>query len=164
MNDEMSELRTVTRARVGRIWQLAQAGEELDGEEAQLAEVMEMHPEYYDVWQDVESLGPDAVTPDGVNPFLHVATHQVVEQQLADNDPPQTVKTLEALMAAGYSRHDATHAIGAVVMQEVFDILKEKRPFDRERYVAALRDVAEEAKRQARRGSRGTNGRHGQRR
>jgi hypothetical protein len=164
MKDEYAQLRRVTRSRLGLIWELAQAGGELDGEDARLAAVLKQHPEYTDVWEEAQSMGKEEVTRDGVNPFVHVAIHQVVENQLAENDPPQTAETLEALLRAGYERHNAIHAIGRVVSDEIFAILKEKRPFDEGAYMSALEDLARTETRRPRRGRRGRGGRRGRRR
>jgi hypothetical protein len=164
MKDDYAQLRGVTRSRLGLIWELAQAGGELDEEDARLAEVLGQHPDYYDVWEAAQSMGTEEVTRDGVNPFAHVAIHQVVENQLAENDPPQTAETLAALLRAGYDRHDAVHMIGRVVSDEIFEILKDGRPFDEDGYVAALRELARTERRRARRGSRRVGGRRGRRR
>lgn len=161
MSDELAELRRLSRERTSLIWELAQAGGELEEEDARLAEVLDQHPEYYDVWKDRESLEPGTVDEEGVNPYVHVATHTVVENQLAEGDPPETREALEALLEAGYSRHDAIHGIGAVVVREIYGILKEERCFDREAYIASLRDLIQTGKSQARRGSRGERGRRG---
>ena len=161
MKDGYAQLRGVTRSRLGLIWELAQAGGELDEEDARLAEVLEQHPEYADVWEEAQSMGTEEVTRDGVNPFVHVAIHQTVENQLAENDPAQTAETLEVLLRAGYDRHQAIHMIGRVVSEEIFEILKERRPFDEDAYVAALEDLARTERRRGRR-SRGRGGRRGQ--
>ena len=50
--------------------------------------------------------------------------HVIVENQLAANDEP-VVRALGRLMKEGLSRHDAVHAIGSVVAEEVYDLLKE---------------------------------------
>ncbi|MFQ5814094.1 MAG: DUF1841 family protein, partial [Anaerolineae bacterium] len=78
---------------------------------------------------------------DGANPFAHVAIHQTVENQIANHDPPETAETLEALMQAGYTRHEAIHAIGNIVAQEIYEILRDNHPFDAAGYVEALRDL-----------------------
>ena len=51
--------------------------------------------------------------------------HVVVENQLAANDEP-VVRALARLMKEGLSRHEAVHAIGSVVAQHIFDMLKMK--------------------------------------
>lgn len=70
---------------------------------------------------------------------LHASIHVVVENQLAENDEP-VVRALARLMKEGLSRHDAVHAIGCVVSEEIFDALKLKDTPDslRARYYAAI--------------------------
>jgi hypothetical protein len=147
MEDEYAELRRLTRTRLGLTWELAKAGGELDDEDARFVEVLKQDPECYDTWEQAGSLGAEEITQDGVNPFGRVTTHHVVENQLAENDPPHTAETLEVLLQAGYSTRHAIHAIGAIVAEEMFEIMRDDRPFNEAKYVKALRKLAREAKR-----------------
>lgn len=54
---------------------------------------------------------------------LHAAMHAVVENQVALNDEP-VVRALGRLMREGLSRHDAVHAIGSLVAEQIYDTLK----------------------------------------
>ena len=56
---------------------------------------------------------------------LHATIHTVVENQLALNDEP-VVRALARLMKEGLSRHDAVHAVGSVVAEHIYDLLKLK--------------------------------------
>jgi hypothetical protein len=70
---------------------------------------------------------------------LHASMHVVVENQLASNDEP-VVRAVGRLMKEGLSRHDAVHAIGSLVAEEVHDLLKQDETPDtiRARYYAAV--------------------------
>ncbi|MBI3000939.1 MAG: DUF1841 family protein [Deltaproteobacteria bacterium] len=70
---------------------------------------------------------------------LHASIHVVVENQLASNDEP-VVRALARLTKEGLSRHDAVHAIGSVVAEEIYDLLKLQDAPDtaHARYYAAL--------------------------
>ena len=70
---------------------------------------------------------------------LHASMHVIVENQLAANDEP-VVRALGRLMKEGLTRHDAVHAIGSLVAEEIYDLLKEHDPPDtaRARYYAAI--------------------------
>jgi hypothetical protein len=70
---------------------------------------------------------------------LHASIHVVVENQLAENDEP-VVRALARLTKEGLSRHDAVHAIGCVVSEEIFDALKLKDTPEslRARYYAGI--------------------------
>jgi len=72
------------------------------------------------------------------NPYLHSAILEVVENQLTGNNPPETRLTLDRLLREGHSEEDAKKLIGAVIAAEMFYVMKENRPFDHARFVAAL--------------------------
>lgn len=161
MTEEIKGLREQSQARFQRIWEIYQAGGDLEGEDARLAEVMERHPEYHEIWERAEALGSEDVVVDEVNPFMHATVHTTVENQLAEGSPPEAAEALDALLKAGYSRHEAIHFIGAVVTDEIYNILKEDRPADNEAVAANLRDLTRQARREARRGSGNGSGKRG---
>ncbi len=80
------------------------------------------HPELH------EALEADAdevvVEGQAMNPRLHLALHQVVANQLWDNDPPETWETAQRLTELGYDRHDVLHMLSFAVGNQVFGILQ----------------------------------------
>ena len=76
-----------------------------------------------------------------VNLYLQRAILEVVDNQLRDNEPPETRETFERLLSEGYSKEDAKKLIGSVVVSEIFDILKKGEPYDEERYIKALKKL-----------------------
>jgi len=70
---------------------------------------------------------------------VHATMHTIVENQLALNDEP-VVKALDRLMREGLTRHDALHAIGYLVSEQIYDILKYNETPDasKARYYAAI--------------------------
>ncbi len=70
---------------------------------------------------------------------VHATMHTIVENQLALNDEP-VVKALDRLMREGLTRHDALHAIGYLVSEQIYDILKHNETPDasKARYYAAI--------------------------
>ena len=70
---------------------------------------------------------------------LHATIHVVVENQLALNDEP-VVRALGRLMKEGLSRHDAVHAIGSRVAEQIYDMLKlqDTPEVSKARYYAAI--------------------------
>ena len=75
---------------------------------------------------------------ENVNPFLRQTILEIVDKQIEDCDPPETTKTLERLMADGYSKSEARRLIGCIVSSEIFWVLKDKKPFNRDRFVKGL--------------------------
>ena len=63
---------------------------------------------------------------------------EVVENQLRDNDPPQTRQTLSRLIEAGHSEKEAKRLIACVVSAEIFEVLKKNEPFNLDRFVKGL--------------------------
>ena len=66
---------------------------------------------------------------------------EVVENQLRDNEPPETQETLKRLLATGYSRQVAVEMIGAAIASEIWQVVHEKQAYDPERYKAALNKI-----------------------
>ena len=56
------------------------------------------------------------------NPELHAITHVVVENQIALGEPTPVPDTLNRLVDEGLDRHEASHAVGSVLMSIVFDV------------------------------------------
>jgi Domain of unknown function (DUF1841) len=84
--------------------------------------------------------GEQEVVIDGepINPRLHITMHELIVNQLWDNDPPEVWQTTRRLLAAGHERHDILHMLGAAAAEELWQVLHENVPFDRERYVRIL--------------------------
>lgn len=64
---------------------------------------------------------------------------EAVETQLREDDPTETRRTLERLMAMGETRENALRYIACVLSIEVFDSLKNQSPYDEERYIRNLK-------------------------
>jgi hypothetical protein len=58
------------------------------------------------------------------NERIHAVLHVVVENQLAMVDPVEAGLALERLMNEGLDRHEAIHAIGTLVSENLFGALK----------------------------------------
>ena len=76
--------------------------------------------------------------PEKFNPRLRAAFLETVENQLRDNDPPETRKTFDRLEQEGHSDNKAMELIAAVIAAETFWILKENQPFNHDRFVNML--------------------------
>ena len=68
---------------------------------------------------------------------------EVVNNQIRDNNPPITKKTLERLKAEGFTEKDAKMLIGDVVWAEIFAIIESSKVFSLERFSAALEYLPE---------------------
>jgi hypothetical protein len=78
------------------------------------------------------------------NHYLKQAILEIVDNQLNDDDPPQTRQTFERLVREGQTEEDARIYIGQAVCVEIWDIMKNKKPFDQKRYLKNLDRLPEE--------------------
>jgi len=67
------------------------------------------------------------------------AIFEILDNQLAEGNPPETRETLARLLADGHSEQEARGLIACVVTSEVFEVVQAGRAFDLSRYVQALR-------------------------
>ncbi len=72
------------------------------------------------------------------NPRLKAAILEAVDNQLRAGDPPETRQTLARLKGEGFSDEEARVLLGQAVAVEIYCTLKEKKPFNRERFVRNL--------------------------
>ena len=68
---------------------------------------------------------------------------EVVDNQINANDPPCTMEVYEKLQEAGYSKSEAKDKIGAIVLTEIYDVMKENQSYDEKRYTNALAEMVQ---------------------
>ena len=77
-----------------------------------------------------------ADTEDGQ--FLGETVVEAVENQIRDDDPPETRETLNRLMALGESKDNAMRYIASVFAIELFKILENEETYNEKRYLKNL--------------------------
>lgn len=70
---------------------------------------------------------------------------EIVDNQLRENNPPCTKWAYRQLLEADYTEKEAKEKLGAVVLEEIYDVLKNKEPFDEERFEAAVMDMVQKS-------------------
>lgn len=68
----------------------------------------------------------------------------IVRNQMNNDNPPETNLTYKTLRAMGFSDFEFMQQIGQCVAIEIFQVMKFKEPFDKERYVGNLKRLPEE--------------------
>ena len=64
---------------------------------------------------------------------------EAVENQLKENNPHETKKTLERLIGLGESRENAIRYIASALCVEIYEALKNETPYNEERYLKNLK-------------------------
>jgi hypothetical protein len=94
-------------------WRKHRAGAPLEPLEAQLADVILLHPEY----QEVLAEGPGSLARDWApeggqsNPYLHMGLHLAVRDSIATDRPSGIRAVYERLLLASGSPHEAEHVL-----------------------------------------------------
>jgi hypothetical protein len=78
-----------------------------------------------------------------INPRLHLMLHEIVANQLADDDPPEVWATAQRLRKHGYGRHEILHMLGAAMAGQIWDVLHNQREYDADEHRAALAALPE---------------------
>jgi hypothetical protein len=73
-----------------------------------------------------------------INPRLHLAIHEIVANQIVDDDPPEVWATAQRLRKLGYGRHEVLHMLGAAMTPQLWDALQNRGGYDLEVHRAAL--------------------------
>jgi hypothetical protein len=132
------EIAKINRAYMAEVWRKANDNEDLTAEEELLAEQMQAHPEYSDIWTD-EDMGDHLFDPAREeNPFLHVSLHVALERQILSGEPPCVREAVERLEAQGEDPHEVRHAILRILVAQIWQLMAERRPFDAKRYCEAI--------------------------
>jgi len=85
-----------------------------------------------------ESICAEGMSKIMPNVRLNKIVIEVVENQLRANDPPATKATYERLQGLGYTKQQAKEKIAAVVLEEIFDVMKNTEQFNEARFTKCL--------------------------
>lgn len=110
--------------------------------EAQIADVIELHPEYHADIADGE-LDKD-YTPDGgkANPFLHMGLHLGLREQVATDRPAGIAAVHRSLARKAGDLHAAEHAMIECLAETLWEAQVNNQPPDEQQYLERLRRIA----------------------
>jgi len=121
-------------------WAKRRAGEPLSDLERIAADLIAQHPEYHAFVEQPERFVERDFGPEGgeTNPFLHLALHLAVAEQLAIDQPPGIRAQFERLRIARDDEHAAQHAILECLGEIVWHAQRHGTPPDAALYIACL--------------------------
>ena len=120
-------------------WQKSRTGAMLSPLEAQIARVIEDHPEYHAL------MTSDAVeadfTPEGgqSNPFLHMGLHLAIREQVATDRPAGIAALFNDLLVKTGDAHDAEHQAIECLAESLWEAQRENVAPDEQAYLERLR-------------------------
>ena len=132
------------RAMYVEAWRRHRARLPMEPLHAQIAEVIELHPEYHAVLES----GPEALareyTPEtgATNPFLHMGLHVAVREQVGTDRPAGIARVHAALARRLGDVHAAEHRMIVCLAEALWQAQSSGTPPDEAAYLAALRRAA----------------------
>ena len=123
-------------------WQKSCAGEILSPLEAQIAQVIQDHPEYQPA-MSADTLD-ESFLPEGgkTNPFLHMGLHLGLREQVATNRPAGIAEVFELLHKKSGDRHAAEHQALDCLAEALWTAQNNNAAPDEEAYLESLRRLA----------------------
>ena len=109
--------------------------------EAQIANVIEQHPEYVDavIGDDLER---DYTVEGGTtNPFLHMGLHLGLREQIATDRPTGIRQIFESMAARIGDAHEAEHRMIECLAETLWEAQSQNRAPDERRYLERLRQL-----------------------
>jgi hypothetical protein len=110
--------------------------------DAQIADVIALHPEYQRVVADADSAVAFEPNADGAtdNPFLHMGLHLAVREQLSIDRPAGIRELHHQIQARFGDAHMAEHVLMESLGEELWRAQRDGRPPDENRYMALAKD------------------------
>lgn len=128
------------RDRFYTVWRKLRERQPLEPMEAMVAEVIQMHPEYHRILDDPKARDRDYPPELGeTNPFLHMALHIAIREQL-DTDRPPGIRAAHGALRARYpDAHEAEHHMLDCLAESLWQARRsDSAPSERE-YLDCLR-------------------------
>lgn len=125
-------------------WRKHREGIPMEPLEAQVADVIALHPEYQAALERPETVLDRDYKPEGgqSNPFLHMGLHLAVRDQIATNRPPGIRQAYEALARRLGSEHDAEHQIIECLAEALWEAQRAQRLPDEQAYLERVKSLA----------------------
>jgi len=122
-------------------WHKAQTGAPLDPLEQRIAQVVQQHPEYHALLADKDkALGKDWLPEDGAtNPFLHMALHLALLEQVGADHPPGIRALYGQVLRVCGDAHDAEHRFIDCLAESMWRMQREGREEDPQTYLNCIR-------------------------
>ena len=118
-------------------WRKHRQGMPLEPVEAQVADVVALHPEYHALLENTQATLHEDYTPAGgqSNPFLHMGLHLAVRDQVATDRPAGIRAAFAAAAKRAGSEHDAEHRLIECLAEMLWEAQRSGHPPDERIYL-----------------------------
>lgn len=134
-----SSEREQTRQVFFTAWQKHRQQLPIEPLEAQLIDVMLMHPEHHSLLDHPDDfLNKDFVE---VNPFLHLSLHIALREQINTDRPFGISEIYQKLAAKLNDTHETEHRMMECLAHALWEIQQSEKPFEEKEYLKKLRKI-----------------------
>ena len=125
-------------------WRKHRSGRPLEGAEKTIVDVALLHPEYHDLLERPEDNAERDFPPQGgqTNPFLHLALHLAIEEQLATDRPPGIRDGYRRLLHQNGDRHGVIHLIMECLGESLWNAQQRGTAPDEAAYLDCVRRLS----------------------
>lgn len=114
----------------------------LVGAEAIAAEIIVQHPEYHRLLEDPAALAQEFTPEQGrTNPFLHLALHLAIAEQVSI-DQPAGIRACHEKLCRRHDAHDAEHALLECLGEAIWYAQRNGTAIDENAYLRCLHRAA----------------------
>ena len=134
-----SQDRSKQREFLASSWQKHIIGEILEPLELQLALIVQKHPEYHALINDInlEYFPEQGKT----NPFLHINLHLALQDQLTINQPTGIKDIYKKLILIHIDTHEVEHMMMECIAEMIFNSQKNNTTLDQDNYLVNLKNL-----------------------
>lgn len=124
-------------------WRKRREGLPMEPLEIQIADVIELHPEYQAALERPASVLDRDYLPEGgeSNPFLHMGLHLAVRDQLATDRPRGIREAFQKAVRRLASEHEAEHRFAECLAEALWEAQRAGRPPDEQAYLQRVRGI-----------------------
>ena len=120
-------------------WQKYTRNKPLEPLEKQLASIIEIHPEYHHLINDVNSeYSPEQGE---INPFLHINLHLALKDQLSINQPIGINQIYQDLIKKYKDSHEVEHLMMECIAEMIYISQKNNTEIDEDAYLNRLKNL-----------------------
>jgi len=132
-----TQSRDQLRAAYTDAWRKRRDGLPMEALEMQIADVIELHPEYQRALENADSVLDRDYSPEGgqSNPFLHMGLHLAVRDQLATDRPPGIRSAFNGIVGRTSDRHAAEHELIECLAETLWESQRSGLPPDEQAYL-----------------------------
>jgi hypothetical protein len=125
-------------------WRKHREGLPMEPLEAQVADVVALHPEYQAALERPDDVVDRDYSPEGgqSNPFLHMGLHLAIRDQIATNRPAGIRQAFAGVVARLGTAHDAEHRVIECLAEALWEAQRAGRPPDEQAYLLRVQRLS----------------------